>query len=124
MKKKILAEVKTARQKSVVRQSEGLLEDIVPVQVFHAEVAAWARRIGVYPKEIQLRAMKRKWASCSSRGRITFDPALLQQPARFRAKVVVHELLHLKVPNHGKLFKTLYRAHLPEDQWVESVDLK
>ena len=25
----------------------------------------------------------------------------------------VHELLHLKVPNHGKLFKSLLRAYLP-----------
>lgn len=121
MKKKILA--KAARQKSVPK-SEGLLEDIVPVQVFFSEVAAWARRIGVSPKEIQLRAMKRKWASCSSRGRLTFDPALLRQPAKFRAQVVVHELLHLRVPNHGKLFKALYRTYLPEDPWSESIDLK
>jgi predicted metal-dependent hydrolase len=24
----------------------------------------------------------------------------------------VHELLHMKVPNHGKLFKALLRTHL------------
>jgi predicted metal-dependent hydrolase len=56
--------------------------------------------------------MARKWASCSSRGRLTFDTSLLRQPARFRAEAVVHELLHMKVPNHGKLFKALLRAHL------------
>jgi predicted metal-dependent hydrolase len=27
--------------------------------------------------------------------------------------VIVHELLHLKVRNHGKLFKSLLRAYLP-----------
>ncbi len=36
------------------------------------------------------------------------------QPAPFREYVIVHELLHLKVPNHGKLFKTLLRAYLPD----------
>lgn len=123
MKKKILEQVKATHQKSI-QPLERALEEIVPAQVFLSEVAAWARRLGVSPKAVQLRRMKRKWASCSSRGRLTFDPALLRQPARFRAQVVVHELLHLKVPNHGKLFKTLYRAYLPEDQWVESVDLK
>jgi len=87
-------------------------EEIVPVSVFKAEVAAWARRIGVEPKEIRLRPMKRKWASCSSQGRLTFDTALLRQPAEFRAEAIVHELLHLKVPNHGKLFKALYRTLL------------
>jgi len=108
VRKKILAEVKPDR-------SVRALEEIVPVAVFNAEVAAWAKRIGVAPKEIRLRPLKRKWASCSSRGRITFDVALLNQPARKRAQVIVHELLHLKVPNHGKLFKALYRAHLGQD---------
>ena len=31
---------------------------------------------------------------------------------RFRAEAIVHELLHMKVPNHGKLFKALLRTHL------------
>jgi hypothetical protein len=26
--------------------------------------------------------------------------------------VIVHELLHLKVPNHGKLFRALMKAYL------------
>jgi predicted metal-dependent hydrolase len=88
------------------------LEDLVPVSLFRAEVATWARRIGVEPKEIRLRPMKRKWASCSTRGRLTFDTALLRQPAQFRAEAIVHELLHLKVPNHGQLFKALFHAIL------------
>ena len=88
------------------------LEEIVPGQVFKAEVLAWAKRIGVEPKEIRVRPMKNKWASCSSLGRLTFNSEILQQPASFRRGAIVHELLHLKVPNHGKLFKNLMRAYL------------
>lgn len=88
------------------------LEEAVPHDVFRAEVEAWTRRIGVTAREIRIRRMKRKWASCSSRGRITFDTELLRQPAEFRREVIVHELLHLKVPNHGGLFKALLRAFL------------
>ncbi len=88
-----------------------LLEEAVPAAIFKTEVAAWARRIGVDPKEIRLRPMKRKWASCSSDGRVTFDSALLHQPGAFRAKAIVHELLHLRVPNHGKLFRALSNAY-------------
>ena len=91
-----------------------LLEKAVPAAVFKAEVEVWARRISVEPKEIRLRPMKRKWASCSSSGRLTFDTGLLRQPARFRAEAIVHELLHLKVPNHGRLFRSLLRSHLSE----------
>ncbi len=88
------------------------LEEAVPVDLFKAEVQAWARRLGVTPREICLRPLKRKWASCSSRGCLTFDIELLRQPAVFRREVIVHELLHLKVPNHGPLFKALLKAYL------------
>jgi hypothetical protein len=87
------------------------LEDAVPPQVFKSEVMVWAKRIGVEPKEIRLRQLKNKWASCSSNGCLTFNSEILSQPARFRAEAIVHELLHLKVPNHGKLFKELMKVY-------------
>ena len=90
------------------------LEEIVPVELFKAEVRSWARKIDVEPREIHVRPMSRKWASCSSRGRLTFDTELLQQPASFRNEAIVHELLHLKVPNHGKLFTALLKAYLED----------
>lgn len=80
--------------------------------IFKAEVEAWARRIGVTPREIRLRPMKRKWASCTGRGRITFNTELLEKPARFRAEVIIHELLHLKNLRHGKLFNALLKTYL------------
>lgn len=90
------------------------LEETVPADLFRAEVRAWAGRIGVEPREVHLRPMRRKWASCSSKGRLTFNTDLLREPAPFRAEVIVHELLHLKIPNHGKVFKALQRAHLAD----------
>jgi hypothetical protein len=90
------------------------LEEIVPREVFRAEVRDWATRIGVEPREVHLRSMRRKWASCSSSGRLTFSTDLLGETARFRSEVIVHELLHLKVPNHGKVFRALLKAYLAE----------
>lgn len=88
------------------------LEDAVPRDVFHAEIAAWARRIGVEPRAIHLRPMRRKWGSCSTTGLVTFNVELLAKPAAFRCRVIVEELLHLKIPNHGCLFRSLLRAYL------------
>jgi predicted metal-dependent hydrolase len=34
--------------------------------------------------------------------------------------VIVHELLHLRVHNHGKLFKSLLSAYLP--RWEEAAN--
>ena len=57
--------------------------------------------------------MTRKWASCSEAGRLTFSRELLRQRRAFREAVIVHELLHLRIPNHGKLFKSLMSVHVP-----------
>jgi hypothetical protein len=78
---------------------------------FKRAVHSWATKCGVEVKEIHIRRMKTKWASCSSRGRLTFDRALLRQPKEERSRIIVHELLHLKYPNHGKMFKILLKAY-------------
>ena len=57
------------------------LEESVPEEIFKSEVRAWAERIGVRPNTITLRPMTHKWASCSSKGNLTFDVYLLRQPA-------------------------------------------
>jgi len=88
------------------------LETAIPREVFLSEVKAWASRMAVEPKEIRIRLMKRKWGSCSTEGRLTFNSELLYQHAEFRKRVIVEELLHLRVPNHGKLFKTLLKSYL------------
>ncbi|MBN2244573.1 MAG: M48 family metallopeptidase [Candidatus Aminicenantes bacterium] len=79
---------------------------------FKSDVRDWAAKVGVDAKEIHLRGMKRKWASCSSKGRLTFDPSLLKKPERTRAEVIPHELLQLKYPNHGRMFKLLLNPYL------------
>ena len=56
--------------------------------------------------------MKRKLASCSSRGRLTFATELLEETPEARAYAITHELLHLRYPNHGKMFKSLLKIYL------------
>jgi hypothetical protein len=74
---------------------------------------AWAERIRVKPTRIQLQAMTKKWASCSPRGVVTFSTDLLDEDRAFGEAVIVHELLHLAVPNHGPVFRSLLKAYLP-----------
>jgi predicted metal-dependent hydrolase len=80
---------------------------------FKERVQAWAAKLRVRPRQIRLQKMPRKWASCSTGGWVTFSNDLLREPHDFQDYVIVHELLHLRgVRNHGKLFKSLVRAHL------------
>jgi hypothetical protein len=82
-----------------------------------AMVAAWAERVGVQPGRVQIRDMYQKWGSCSSKGNITLNTALCRVPRPLAEYVVLHELVHLRVFNHGKEFKAMMAAHMPD--WVE-----
>lgn len=78
-----------------------------------SRVTEWARRLNVRPRLVRVRRMTRKWGSCSTSGVVTLADDLADQRPGFQDFVIVHELLHLRVPNHGKLFKALLTAHVP-----------
>src|SRR5437763_1227646 len=77
-------------------------------------VRSWATRIGVKPARVQIRALRTKWASISTNGSMTLDTDLLTLPKELGEFVIVHELVHLLVPNHGKVFKSFMHAYLPD----------
>lgn len=86
-----------------------------PAQLLKRRTQQWAVRLRVNPRVVQMRDMRRKWGCCSSAGTITLAWDLTQQDAAFQDYVVVHELLHLRHRNHGRVFKALLAAHVP--QW-------
>ena len=51
-----------------------------------------------------LRRMKSRWGSCSPRGRILMNTHAVKLPLRLVDYILMHELCHLKVPNHGPAF--------------------
>ncbi len=77
----------------------------------------WAVRIGVNVPQIHLRQMRSKWASISTAGRLTLNTELLGLPRSLGEYVIVHELVHLLAPNHGRVFKSFLYAYLPD--WEE-----
>lgn len=81
-------------------------------QKFKARILEWATKLDVKATAIYIRPMSRKWASCSTAGTLSFNDELVTMPRELGDYVIVHELLHFSVPNHGKLWKSLMRAHL------------
>lgn len=73
----------------------------------------WAERIRVTPKVIRVQSMTRKWGSCSTSGIITLAIDLAEEDPAFQDYVIAHELLHLKVPSHGRVFKALMSVYVP-----------
>lgn len=87
---------------------------------FKARVARWAKQLEVSTASVVIRPMTRKWASFSTLGRVTFDAVLLELSPELQDYVIVHELHHFHVPNHGKLWKSLMRAHLGNYEALET----
>ena len=79
---------------------------------FKKRVLEWASKLDVRVRSLAVRPMKNKWASCSAAGNLNFNAELLKLDREIGDYVIVHELLHFFVPNHGKLWKSLMRAHL------------
>jgi predicted metal-dependent hydrolase len=73
----------------------------------------WSRRLKVEARIIRVQRMTRKWGSCSTTGIITLAEDLIEQAPGFQDFVIAHELLHLRIPTHGRLFKALMSAHIP-----------
>lgn len=85
-----------------------------PRAALRKRVEAWAVRLQVQTPLVRVQRMTRKWGSCSTAGTITLATDLGDQEVGFQDFVIAHELLHLRVPNHGKLFKALLNAHVPD----------
>ena len=68
---------------------------------------------------IYIRPMRRKWASCSTGGTLSFNAELIGTDRELGDYVIIHELLHFSVPNHGRLWKSLMRAHLGDYERME-----
>jgi predicted metal-dependent hydrolase len=82
-----------------------------------ALVENWAGRLGVEVKRVQLRAMRNKWGSISTAGTLTLARDLLDMPRHLVEYVICHELLHLTIPTHNRVFHLLLSRHIPD--WCE-----
>jgi predicted metal-dependent hydrolase len=86
---------------------------------FKHHVHEWARRLGIEVRSVAVRPMRNKWASCSTAGSLNFNAQLLSLDQEIGTYVIVHELLHFFAPNHGRLWKSLMRAHLNDYERIE-----
>jgi predicted metal-dependent hydrolase len=66
------------------------------------------------PAEFCVRSLKRRWGSCSSKGKITISSELVKLDEIYLEYVILHELCHLRHHNHGKDFYRLLSEVFPD----------
>ncbi len=86
---------------------------------FKKRVYYFAERLDVHVNSLAIRPMSNKWASCSTNGNLNFNAKLLDMNKDIGNYVIIHELLHFSVPNHGKLWKSLMIAYLGDYEKIE-----
>lgn len=80
-------------------------------------VNRWKRIVGVEPaRYVQVMDLGFRWASCSSDGTLNFHWRVMQLPPQVIDYVAVHELVHLRVPDHSTAFWREVRRVLPNYQ--------
>ena len=68
------------------------------------KTARYSKIMGVSPNSITVRDYKARWGSCSSKGEISYNWRIIIAPHHIVDYVVVHELCHLKHPNHSPAY--------------------
>ena len=83
----------------------------------------YAGIIGVSPNSIAVRNYKSRWGSCSTKGDIKFNWRIVIAPHHIVDYVVVHELCHLKHPDHSSAFWRSVKNEVPDfdvcRQWLK-----
>ena len=72
--------------------------------------------LGTPSVDVRVRAMRRRWGSCTPNGTITLNPELIQASAACIEYVIVHELCHRRLLHHGPAFFRLLWTVLPDWQ--------
>jgi predicted metal-dependent hydrolase len=73
-----------------------------------------AKRVGLAPAKVQMRLQRTRWGSCSSRGVISLNAALLLVAPELMRYLFVHELCHLRHMSHSRRYWRLVAQYEPE----------
>jgi predicted metal-dependent hydrolase len=93
-------------------------------RLVHETAQREAERIGVEYQRIAIRDTRSRWGSCSTSGTLSFTWRLALAPRTILDYVVVHELCHLRHPDHSKRFWSLLGRAWPtyrdEERWLDA----
>lgn len=79
-----------------------------------------AQKYGFEFNKVKIRNQKTRWGSCSSKNNINLNIKLAFLPAELRDYVLIHELVHTKIKNHGKEFREELKKYVKDYKKVKT----
>lgn len=115
----------TVRKESTARQREAFVNewyrDLLKEKI-SIYLPKWEQITGLYCDSWQTKYMTTRWGTCNTNTRkIWFNLQLAKKPIECLEYVILHELAHLKVKNHGKDFIAILDMYMP--YWRETKKL-
>lgn len=119
MRDKIKQDEKKIRLDYLLKDKDRLIEKAK--KSLPRRVCYLADRYRFKINQVTVRDQRSRWGSCSSGGNISINWRLILLPKRLQDYIILHELVHLKIPNHSKQFKK--RLSLICPNWRKSAEL-
>jgi len=80
----------------------------------HARCMWFSMKTGYVPASIRITDARQRWGSCTHKGGFNFSWQLIQAPPEIVDYVIVHELVHIRQPDHSKKFWSKVREIMPD----------
>lgn len=102
---------------STIKQKEKVVRDefkLLLIKKLDKIIPKWSKKINLYCNEYNVRYFKTKWGTCNPRDkRIWINLQMVSKPVECLEYVVLHELIHLKIKNHGPKFIEMMDKYMP-----------
>lgn len=82
-------------------------------RLLRARIGYWAALMGLSPGRLSVKNQHSLWGSCSRRGSLNFNWRIMLLPPELADYLLVHELAHLREPNHSFRFWALVAKYCP-----------
>jgi predicted metal-dependent hydrolase len=83
-------------------------------ETFDKRATQYADEMDVEFNKIEIRNQRTKWGSCSTSGTLGLNWRLMMAPIEMVDYIIIHELAHLREPDHGDSFWSLVAEYDPE----------
>ena len=86
------------------------------IRVLKCRLDKWSDQMQLHPQKVIFKKQKSQWGSCSTTGSLSLNWKLIVAPLAVIDYVIIHELSHLKYPNHSVAFWTFVNTYFQRTQ--------
>ncbi len=119
---KIILEMKEGL--SVEQRERFVREELrkILVEQLNRLIPKWEEKTGLYCDAFKTKYMLTRWGTCNSKAkRIWINLQMVEKPLECLEYIILHELVHLKVSNHGKDFTSMMDKYMSD--WKDRKNL-